>query len=120
MEGTILARKAVDDTVTATADVGNTGNGTVTLATVFGSIIPIIGAYNLEIILNNGTFKLENPNGALIESRLNLMLGIGATTIFTLAGLQFTVTNGSIDFAEGDKFALIVTANGKLFPFDPN
>ena len=50
LEGTILARKTVADAVTVTADGGNTGNGTVTLATVAaGLIVPIVGAHNLEM-----------------------------------------------------------------------
>lgn len=120
VEGTILARKAVDDTVTPTADAGNTGEGTVTLATVFGAIIPMVGDYNLEVteaVVNGGVFKLENPNGVLSSFGLILTVGAGAATIFTLSGLQFTVTDGDTDFVVGDKFSLAVTGNGKLVPY---
>lgn len=120
VEGTILARKAVDDAVTPTANVGNTGDGIVTLATVFGAVIPMVGDYNLEVIeavVNGGVLKFEDPNGALVASRLILTVGEGTTTIFTVAGLQFTVTDGSTDFAVTDKFSLSVLANGKLVPY---
>jgi hypothetical protein len=51
VEGTILARKSVADAITAAADGGNTGNGTVTSATVVaGKEIPQVGAYNLECV----------------------------------------------------------------------
>jgi len=49
VEGTILARQSVSTTITPAADGGNTGDGTVTLATVTaGPIVPIVGAYNFE------------------------------------------------------------------------
>jgi hypothetical protein len=117
-KGTILARKIVNDTVTPAADGGNTGDGTVTAATVVaGSSIPLAGAYNLEVttaVTNGGVLKLEDPNGALVASDLTMTVGAGASTVFEAAGLQFTVTDGATDFVAGDKFSLTVTANGKL------
>lgn len=121
--GTILARKAVNDIVDATADGGNTGDGTVTSATVFGSTIPMVGNYNLELIegiTNGGIFKLENPNGALVASNLILAVGAGATTTLKVGGLQCIVTDGDADFIVGDKFSLAVVANGKLVPYAIN
>lgn len=121
IEGTILARKAVDDAVVAAADGGNTGDGTTTLATVVaGAVVPLVGAYNLEVteaVVNGGVLKLEDPNGALVASGLIMTVGAGAATVFEAAGLQFTVTDGAADFIVGDKFSLTVAANGKLVPF---
>lgn len=121
VEGTILARKAVADAVTV-ADVGTpTGNGTVTLATVVaGPVVPLVGAYVLECveaITNGGVFKLEDPNGAQVAGNLTLTVGEGTATVFEAAGLQFTVTDGTTDFAVGDGYTLTVAADGKLVPF---
>jgi len=59
LEGTILARKAVATAITPVAT--GTGNGTVTLATVIaGAIVPLVGAYNLELI------ELGTKNGVAI------------------------------------------------------
>lgn len=120
-EGTILARKSVADAVTATAGGSNTGNGTVTLATVAaGSVVPLVGDYNFECttaVTNGGIFKLEDPNGSLVASDIVLTAGAGATTVVEAAGLTFTVTDGSTDFAAGDSFALTVAADGKMVIF---
>lgn len=50
LEGTILARRSVATAVVAAADVGNTGDGTVTSPAVVAGPVPIVGAYNLECI----------------------------------------------------------------------
>ncbi len=116
--GTVLARKTVADAVVAAADGGNTGDGTTTLATVVaGPIVPLVGAYNLEVttlVANGGILKLEDPNGALVASDLIMTVGAGAATVFEAAGLEFTVTDGSTDFIVGDKFSLTVAADGKI------
>lgn len=119
--GTILARKAVDDAVVAAADGGNTGDGTVTLATVVaGDVVPLAGAYNLECteaVTNGGVFKLVDPNGAIVATGLTMTAGAGAATIIESNGLQFTITDGDTNFVVGDKFSLTVAANGKMVPF---
>lgn len=119
--GTILARKTVADAVTAAADAGNTGDGTVTLATVAaGSVVPLVGAYNFECtaaVTNGGVFKLVDPNGAIVATDLILTAGAGATTVIEAAGLQFTVTDGATDFIVGDKFSLTVAADGNMVVF---
>jgi hypothetical protein len=121
VEGTILARKAVADAIVAAADVGNTGDGTTTLAAVVtGPVVPLVGAYNLEnveAVVNGGVFKLEDPNGALIAERLTMTVGAGAATAFTVGGMTFTITDGATDFALGDKFSLTVAVDGKMVPY---
>lgn len=119
--GTILARKAVADAVEAAAGT-NTGDGTVTLATVAaGQVIPMVGAYVLTCtaaVVNGGVFNLKDPNGAIVATGLTLTVGAGAATVFEVAGLQFTVTDGATDFAAGDSFTLTVaTAGNKFVPF---
>lgn len=121
LAGTILARKQVADAITVTADAGNTGDGTCTAATVVtGPIVPLVGDYNLECITataNGGTFKLEDPNGMLIDNNLVMTAGAGAATVFEVGGMTFTLTDGAADFIVGDKFALTVAANNKMVVF---
>jgi len=118
--GTILARKAVADAVTASAFTG-TGDGTLTLATVAaGSIIPIVGAYTLTCttaVTNGGIFSLTDPNGAIVATGLEMTAGAGAATAFEVAGLSFTVTDGATDFVAGDFATLTVAADGTLVVF---
>lgn len=113
--GTILARKQVADAVVVAAGT-NTGNGTVTLATVAaGTIIPIVGAYVLTCtaaVTHGGVFKLVDPNGAIVATDLTMTAGAGAATVFEVAGLQFTVTDAGTDFIVGDSFTLTVAADG--------
>lgn len=120
LEGTILARKAVADAVTASAVTG-TGDGTVTLATVApGQVVPIVGAYVLNCItavVNGGVFELVDPNGALVATNLILTVGAGAATVFEVGGLTFTITDGATDFVVADTATLTVAADGKLVPF---
>ena len=117
VEGTILARKAVADAVTASAFTG-TGDGTVTLATVVaGQVVPIVGAYVLnciEAIADGGIFELVDPNGALVATGLVLTVGAGAATVFETNGLEFTITDGAANFVAGDTATLTVAADGDV------
>lgn len=120
VEGTILARRKVATAITPAADGGNTGNGTVTVASVVHGPVPLVGTYVLECIeavTNGGVFQLKDPNGAIVAGYLPMTVGAGAATIFEAAGLIFTVTDGGTDFAVGDSFNLPVVADGKLVPF---
>jgi len=96
-----------------TADGGNTGDGTVTAVTANDKAVS--GSYNLECIeavTNGGVFKLEDPSGNIVASDLTIDVGAGAATIFTVAGLTFTITDGATDFAAGDKFTLAIETGG--------
>jgi hypothetical protein len=117
--GTILARREDALTVTASAVTG-TGNGTVTLATVVGGVIPIVGAYVLTVVTavaNGGVWKLVDPNGEIVAEDLIMTVGAGATTVFNIGGLQFSITDGGTDFVAGDHATLTVAADGKIIPF---
>ena len=120
VEGTLLARQAVDVAIVDTPDVGNTGDGTL-VATVAGvDEIPVPGNYNFECtvaVAEGGIFKLEDPNGNIIADNLTLRVGAGLVTTFNEGGIQIVVTEGAADFIVGDKFALAVVANGKMLPF---
>ena len=121
LEGTILARQAVAVAVVAAADGGNTGNGVASAATVVaGSQVPLVGVYKFEIvetITEGGVGRLLDPNGAQVAGNLILDPAGEAATVFEAAGLQFTITEGSTDFALADFFTLTVAADGKLVPF---
>ena len=123
VKGTILARRVVEGTPTATPDGGNTGDGTLTaLSTVEGPIVPLAGDYVLrctEAVTNGGVFELVNPDGAIVASGLRMTPGAGGATILEAAGLRFTLTDGSADFVVGDEFTITVTADGSLVPFAP-
>lgn len=118
--GTILARRTVEVAVVAVAGA-NTGDGTVTLATVVsGPVVPLVGAYVLTAttaVANGGIFQLVDPNGAIVASDLIMTAGAGAATVFEAAGLEFTVTDAGTDFIVGDSFTLTVAADGKLVPY---
>ena len=121
LDGTLLARKVVADAITATADGGNTGDGTFTAASVIaGDIVPLAGAYNLEVVVavaDGGIFKLEDPNGNIVANNLQMTAGAGVATVFTVAGMTFTVTDGAANFIVGDKAALTVAADGDVVIF---
>lgn len=123
VKGTLLARRAVLAAITPAADAGNTGDGTVTAASVVaGPKVPLVGAYILRCtgaVTNGGIFRLEDPNGAIVATGLAMTAGAGAATIFEVEGMVFTVTDGATDFAAGDFFTLTVAADGKLVPFTP-
>ena len=120
VEGTLLARQAVDTAIVDTPDGGNTGDGTLVASVVGVDVLPIPGDYNFECtfaVTNGGVFKLEDPNGNIVADNLTLRVGDTLVTTFNVGGLEIVVTEGSTDFAAGDKFALAVVANGKMVPF---
>jgi hypothetical protein len=119
---TLMAKKPVTIPTTMTADGGNTGDGTVTAVAAAAGSTPIIGSWELECIravANGGVFKLTDPNGNIVATELEMVVGAGASTQFIEAGLTFTITDGAADFIVGDLFTLAITANGKYVPFDP-
>jgi hypothetical protein len=120
--GTVLARQSVALAVTPSAITG-TGNGTLTAVTVTPSPeVPKPGNWVLRCITtvtNGGVWQLEDPDGAIVASGLTMTVGAGAATVFEAGGLQFTLTDGSTDFAAGAFFTIPVVANGKLVPFNP-
>lgn len=118
--GTVMARIGVSAGA-VTADVGNTGDGTVTAFALAGGGLAVPGDYNLEVVTavaNGGEFKLEDPSGNLVHQPLVMTVGAGAATIFTVGGLTFTITDAGTDFIVGDKFALAVVDEGEVWtPF---
>jgi hypothetical protein len=114
-EGTVLGKQEVEEAIADTPDAGNTGDGTLVATVAAGDIIPAIGNWNLECtfaITNGGVFKLEDPSGNIIADNLTLRVGDGLVTTFVEGGIKIVVTEGTTDFAAGDKFALAVVADG--------
>ncbi len=48
-----------------------------------------------------------------------MTVGAAAATVFEVAGLKFTLTDGSTDFVAGATFTITVAADGKLVPYNP-
>lgn len=97
-------------TITAAAGT-NVGNGTIGTLSISGTPRP--GAYKLTVtqaVANGGVFKLADPDGAVIATNLTMTPGAGGATIITTAGMTFTLTDGSTDFAVGDSFTVTVAA----------
>lgn len=96
--------------VTATPGT-NVGNGTVTLLSVTGNPLP--GNYFLELITvvaNGGVFRLTGPTGTVISSSVTMTPAPLGTTVINVGGIQFTITDGAVDFALGDDFTITVPA----------
>jgi hypothetical protein len=97
-----------------------TGDGTCTGFALAPDGPPMAGDWNLECIVavtNGGTFKLEDPNGAIVANDLVMTVGAGAATTFVVAGMTFIITDGTADFAVGDKFTLAIDAVNKYVPY---
>ena len=118
VEGTLLARQAVDVAVVDTP--AGTGNGTM-VATVTGvDEAPTPGSWVLEntfAVAEGGVWKLTDPNGNIVADNLTLRVGAGLVTTFNEAGLQMVITEGGTDFDAGDTFTMVVVENGKMVPF---
>lgn len=98
-------------TVTALADPGNAGNGTVTVLSVTGSPKP--GLYDLRCnteVANGGVFTLTDPDGTVLATNITMTPGAGGATVINNSGLQFTITDGANDFDADDFFTLTVPA----------
>ena len=98
-------------TVTATPGAGNTGNGTCTTLSVTGTPRP--GAWLLTLntaVAEGGVWTFTDPNGTIISKTLTQTTGVGEATVFDVGGIQFTITDGTTDFAVGDTFTIDVPA----------
>lgn len=110
--------------VSTTAPVAvGTGNGTVSGLSLGADAKP--GNYRLEItaaITNGGEFKLTGPDGAIVEQGF-IVAGAGGTFVgANKRAVNFTLTEGSTDFALGDAFNVLVfneLNGGKVVAWDP-
>lgn len=108
---------------TSTATVVGTGNGTISGITLGPDARP--GTYRFEItaaITNGGEFKLTGPDGALVDQGF-IVAGAGGTYVgANKRAVNFTVTEGSTDFAVGDAFNIAVFNSlngGSVVAWDP-
>lgn len=111
--GTLLAKITAVNALTPTANGGNTGDGTVGSASVSSDAVS--GDYTLTITeasADGVTFEVAAPSGTVI--------GAGEVgQAFSAAGITFTLSAGSTEFAEGDSFTLSVAASlGEYLPYD--
>jgi hypothetical protein len=108
-KGSIVGRVKQSTPTTGTADGGNTGNGTVTAVT--GGKNTKRGTYTIECVTavtHGGTFEVTDPDGKFV-GQVQITAGAGGTGVFKSDELNFTVTDGSTDFAVGDKFTVAVS-----------
>lgn len=92
--------------------VSGTGNGTMT--NVRPNAYVQTGNYVVKctaIATNGGTFSVTAPDGTALPD-LVLTAGAGTATNYSSTHLDFTVTDGSTDFAVNDTFTIAVTAGG--------
>ena len=103
--GTIVSATVVS----AAKAGGNTGNGTFTVdATTPALLGAQPGVYTLRCIAaatNNGTFRLEDPNGVVLGD--TVMAGGAGTVAEQVKG---ALADGSTDFVVGDGFDITVSA----------
>lgn len=100
--GAVLGKTTTAGTLTGTAASGNTGNGTIGSLTVNGSTKA--GTYRAictATASNSGTFKVIDPNGNFL----------GTATVGTAFSteINFTIADGSTDFALNDMFYITAT-----------
>lgn len=94
------------DTLAATPDGSNTGDGTVDSLSTTGTPTP--GDYTLECTAtaaDGGTFKLVGPDGTDIATGIDLTAGAQDE-----GGIGFTINDGATDFEVGDSFVISVPA----------
>jgi len=110
---------AVSTPTTGTADGGNTGNGTMTGVTAGAEAQA--GTYTMECIdttVSGGeVFKVIDPDNNRLDDAT-----VGAA--YTSAQINFTLNDGAVDFAVGDKFTVAATQadgnDGKFKVVNPN
>jgi len=106
--GTVLGAVLSATNATET-HAGNTGNGAMGAITVGDGAHT--GVYTLTITAaatNAGSFQVADPNGDVVG---NGTVGVA----FVGGGLSFTLADGSIDFAAGDKFKITVSTITKKY-----
>ncbi len=102
--GTLLGRIA--GAATGAAVAGGTGNGTIGAVTLGAGAKE--GVYRLTCIepaTNAGAFQVEDPDG--------IVIGVATVGVAFVGAINFTIADGSTDFASGDQFTVTVAAGTK-------
>lgn len=107
--GAVLGKQSTATVpTTGTAGGSNTGNGTMGSVAAGGTDL-IAGTYTarcIEAATNAGDFEVIDPDGDVI--------GIATVGVaFTSSHLNFTIADGSTDFAVGDSFTVAVATVDK-------
>lgn len=119
---TVMGKKKYTLPTSGTAGT-NTGNGTCTVVSANGKQSLKIGTYTIECVsavTHGGIFKITDPDSLIVANNLAMIAGAGVATAFSVAGLVFTLTDGSTDFIVGDKFTIAVTSVAKFYPLKPS
>ncbi len=110
--GHVLGKVSVG-TATGAASTGNVGNGALTNVSVGTG--GKAGTYVIDCIepaANGGTFAVEEPGGSIIGTAQVGTPFVGA--------INFTLTDGTTDFAAGDRFTVVVSGgSGKYKEYSP-
>lgn len=111
--GEVMGQAAKSTPETGTADGDNTGDGT--CGSVTAGDKAQIGTYTLTCTAtatDGGTFSVVAPDGAALPDA-----EVG--TAYANEQINFTISDGASDFAEGDIFTIEVSeGSGKLVPID--
>lgn len=89
--------------------VVGTGNGT--MSALFAGPEVEVGSYVVTCtaaVAHGGVFSVVTPSGLALPS-LTLTAGAGNTTTYRSRHINFSITDGTTDFAEGDVFTIVVT-----------
>lgn len=111
--GAVLGKATVGAVPTTGAAGTNTGNGTCTSVTGATQVKP--GVYTATCVLaatNGGLFSVRSPKGYALG-----IARVGAA--YTSPEINFTLNDGSTDYAVGDSFTVTVPAgSGKVVALD--
>lgn len=106
--GAVVGRVAMGVGKAAIPTVVGTGDGT--MSALFAGPDVEVGAYVVkctEAIANGGVFSVTAPSGKVLPS-LTLTVGAGATTKYRSSHINFSITDGSANFALNDTFTITV------------
>lgn len=103
VRGAVLGRTATAGTIAGAAGSANTGNGTIGSLTVGGAAVEgVYKALSAAAATNSGIFFVHDPDG--------IYLGKATVGIAFSGAVNFTIADGSTDFALGDVFDITVSA----------
>ena len=110
--GHVLGKVGIG-TATGAAVSGNIGNGTISdVSAGTGVKAGTYGVTCIEPAANGGTFAIEEPGGVIIGSAV-----VGTPYV---GQVNFTLNDGTTDFAAGDRFTIAVSGgSGKYKEYNP-
>ncbi len=112
--GSVLGRITKGAVSSAARAGGNTGNGTLTLASPAADATAKSGVYKVrcfEAATNGGSFTVIDPDG--------FQIGIAVIGQAFANGVNFTIADGATDFVVGDGFDVTVAAGSGKYRLSP-